>query len=120
MFTTHKFLKSFDYAWQGIIAGFRQRNMKIHGSIALFVLSGGIFLRFALWQWLAVIILVGLVFTAELFNSSIEELADVVKSHNKLDYPATKAVRDLAAGAVLVVSITAALAGLLIFGFSLY
>jgi len=50
-----------------------------------------------------------------LMNSAIEDLANVVRDHDQMNYQATKDARDLAAGGVLVLAITSAIIGLLIF-----
>jgi len=111
-----KFFAGFGYAWTGIITGFGERNMKVHGLMALLVVFLGILFSLAVWEWIIILILFGMVMGAELFNTSIEDLANVVKDKNKLDYEATKSTRNLAAGAVLVTAIVAAIIGLLIFG----
>lgn len=90
--------------------------MKVHGLAALLAIFFGILLNLAVWEWIVVLILIGMVFGAEIINTSIEELANVVKEKNKLDYAATTATRNLAAGAVLVIAIAAAIIGVLIFG----
>lgn len=115
----HQFLKSFVYAWQGIKVGFQGRNMKIHGAVGVLVISVGIISNLEIWQWALVYILIGLVLAGELFNSSIESLADYYKQKLKLDYTATRDTRDLAAAAVLVLALTAAVVGILIFSSAL-
>jgi len=109
------FFKSFYYAMTGIIFGFKERNMKIHGLVAVVVVGVGWCLNLSLVEWSTILILIGLVFTAELINTSIEELANVVKKNNNDDYEVTKTTRNLAAGAVLVMAMISAVVGLLIF-----
>lgn len=58
----------------------------------------------------------GMVVTAEILNTAIEELADVVKESENLSYNKTMRTRDIAAAGVLVAALTAAVVGLLIFG----
>jgi len=111
-----KFFRGFGYAWVGIITGFRERNMKVHALVALTVVFFGIFFDLTVWEWIIILILFGMVMGAELINTSIEELANVVKEKNKLDYEATRDTRNLAAGAVLVTAIVAGIIGVLIFG----
>ena len=50
------------------------------------VVFWGIFFDLAVWEWIIILILFGMVMGAELINTSIEELANVVKEKNKLDY----------------------------------
>jgi undecaprenol kinase len=110
-----KFGKSFYYAGRGIMTGFKERNMKIHGLVAVIVIGGGWIFNLSLVEWVIVLILMALVLAMELVNTSIEELANVVKKKCNCDYEETKSTRDLAAGAVLVVAIASAVVGLLIF-----
>jgi len=116
MKTVKKIFDSFGYAWSGIITGFRERNMKIHGLMALMVVFFGILFDLGIREWIIILILFGMVMEAEIINTSIEDLANVVKEKNKLDYEATRATRNLAAGAVLVTAIAAGIIGVLIFG----
>ncbi|MFA6007831.1 MAG: diacylglycerol kinase family protein [Candidatus Shapirobacteria bacterium] len=110
-----KFGKSFYYAGRGIMTGFRERNMIIHCLMAVIVIIMGWIFSLSLMEWSIVLILIGLVIFAELVNTSIEELANVVKKNNNCEYGETKATRDLAAGAVLVVAIVSVIVGLIIF-----
>ncbi|MFA6518126.1 MAG: diacylglycerol kinase family protein [Candidatus Shapirobacteria bacterium] len=109
-----KFLKGFEYAGKGVMEGFGGRNMKIHGIIGVSVILVGLAMGLERWEWVAVFLAIGLVMGAELFNSSIEELANVVRDENKLAYEATRKVRDLAAGAVLVAAIMAGIVGIVV------
>lgn len=108
-------MESFGYALKGIVQGFKGRNFKIQLGVTMVVLAASIGLKISTIEWLVVLLLIGMVLTAELFNSSIEELANIVRDSNKFGQGATKLVRDLAAGAVLVMALTAAVVGLIIF-----
>ncbi len=108
--------KSFYYAGNGVKTGFRQRNMRIHFIMAVGMIWAGMIFGLSIWEWVLIIMLIGMVWTVELINTSIEELADVLSDTNNLDYKATTAIRDMAAGAVLVISIVAAIVGMIIFG----
>ena len=63
-------------------------------------------------QWAVLAIAILTVFIAEIFNSAIENLADVVSPEYN---DAIKRVKDYCAAAVLLASILAVIAGLLIF-----
>ncbi|MFM8273978.1 MAG: diacylglycerol kinase family protein, partial [Gemmata sp.] len=65
------------------------------------------------YEWCAVLGCIGLVFTAELFNSSVEVLFRGLEQEAR---DRVYGCLDIAAGAVLVASLTAAAIGLLIFG----
>ncbi|MFC5412331.1 diacylglycerol kinase family protein [Larkinella bovis] len=109
-----KNLRSFRYAIEGILALFRfENNAKIHFLAAVAVIAGGLWLRLDRTEWALVLTQVGLVLAAEAFNTAIEKLADVVSPER---HPQIKAVKDLSAGAVLLVVILAVIVGILIFG----
>lgn len=110
-----KLLMSFVHAGRGIAAGFSERNMKLHGIAAILVIILGFIFKLNSTEWAIILILIAFVWTAELFNSSIEDLSDLVRDTEKLAYKATKRVRDLAAGAVLFSVIVAVIVGYIIF-----
>jgi len=106
-------LKSFKYAFNGIFEFFSsQHNALIHLIAAIFVISLGIWLKITTIEWVFIILAIGIVFMAELFNSAIENLADSIT----LEFNETiKKTKDLSAAGVLVAAIFAALIGLIIF-----
>lgn len=109
-----KNVRSFRYAIEGIFALFRfENNAKIHLLAAITVIVVGLWLPLNRVEWALVLTQVGLVLAAEAFNTAIEKLADVVSPER---HPQIKAVKDLSAGAVLLVVIVAVIVGLLIFG----
>ena len=108
-------LKAFGYAFNGWHRGLKERNLKIHLIVALGVLAASVFFQISPFEWLIVIFLIGAVISAEFFNTAIEEICDLITAKLKLHYSDTTAPRDLAAGAVLVVAVTAAVVGLIIF-----
>ncbi|MBR1542276.1 MAG: diacylglycerol kinase family protein [Bacteroidaceae bacterium] len=108
-----KQMKSFTFAWKGIMtcAGHEQ-NITFHLIAAILVVAAGFFLDISHTEWMVVIICVGMVIAAELFNSAIERLVDLVSPDwNKI----AGEVKDIAAGAVLVTAIAAAIVGLIVF-----
>jgi len=110
-----KFIKSFYYAFQGLKFASYQRNFRVHLAVATIVTVMGIYLNISLLEWSLVIILFGLVLSAEIFNTAIEEICNIQKENLKLDYFDTWNPRNLGAGAVLVLAITSAIVGLIIF-----
>ena len=115
MITLQKFLMGFVHAAVGLVKGFSERNMKFHGMVTVLVLLFGWILRLSSNEWMIILILIGAVWSAELVNSSIEELSNLVRDTQHLSYVATKKVRDMAAGSVLIMAIVAAMIGLIIF-----
>jgi diacylglycerol kinase len=110
-----KFLMGFVFAFRGVISGFKGRNMRIHGLATIIVVLVSWYYQISVTEWMIILILIAAVWSAELFNSSIEELNNTVRDANKLGYSATTDSRNMAAGAVLIVAIIAAIIGLIIF-----
>lgn len=104
---------SFKYAFQGIWSSFRsERNMKIHIFMMMLVILFGILLDIRLGEWITCIILFALVIGAELFNTAIEAVVDMISLEKS---PQAKLAKDISAGAVLVFAIASAIIGLIIF-----
>jgi len=108
-----KAIRSFRYAGMGIYSLFRyENNARIHLIACILVVITGVILKLSALEWCVLTILVGLVWSAEAINTAIEKLADVVSP----DYhSAIKDVKDLAAAGVLILAISAVIAGCIIF-----
>lgn len=112
-FSIAKRLKSFTYAFNGLrILLLEEHNSRIHLTAAICVVAAGILFHISPLEWVAVIFAIGMVFSGEIFNSAIEDLADVVCPERD---ERIKKVKDLSAAAVLVSAITALVIGLIIF-----
>ncbi len=110
---TKKLINSFKYAIEGIISSFRtEQNMKIHVFIMIVVIILGIILKLSALEWIILTIVIALVISAELFNTTIETVVDMItKEKNEK----AKLAKDVAAGAVLVLAIGSVVVGLIIF-----
>lgn len=109
----NRMLFSFIYASEGIHKGFTtERNMVIHFSVMTAVIVFGAILGLSRGEWMVCIILFGLVLMAELFNTAIETIVDILCP--VID-PRAKIAKDTAAGAVLIAAIASAIIGLIIF-----
>ncbi len=108
-----QFIRSFGFAVNGIRAAVAtQRHMKFHLGAAMLVSAAGIYFHLSREEWGLVMLAIGLVITAELMNSSIESLVDIIEPRQ---HPMAGKVKDIAAGGVLVASICALGIGLLVF-----
>ena len=104
--------ESFGHAFEGIGAGLKERNMRIHCTVAVLVVIFGILLRITVTEWCICLVLFGLIMGLELVNTAVEAVVDLATQ----DYhPLAKKAKDTAAGAVLIAAIMAAIAGLIIF-----
>lgn len=108
-----KLVKSFKYAFTGIKDGIKsEQNMKIHFLAMFIVIIGGIIFEISKSEWIVCVILFGLVIASELFNTAIENIVDLItKEKNEK----ARLIKDVSAGAVLVISISSAISGLIIF-----
>lgn len=96
---------AFGYALAGLVTAWRtQRNVRIHAAAAAAVVVAGALLRLSPLAWAVVALAIGLVLTAELLNTALEALVDLVSPQ---DHPLAKAAKDVAAAAVLVASLAA-------------
>lgn len=104
---------SFKYAGTGIFSAFKSElNMQVHLCMMFLVIVCGLVFNISLAEWRLCIILFGIVIGAEIFNTAIETVVDLVMPN--INEQAKKA-KDLSAGAVLVIAISAAIVGLTIF-----
>lgn len=108
-----KFIQSFSFAINGIrkaLAG--QRNMRIHVGIALLVMAAGVYVDLSALDWCFVTFAMGLVVSTELMNTAVESLVDMIEPRQ---HPLAGKIKDIAAGAVLVVAVAAAAIGCFVF-----
>lgn len=112
-FSAKKRIAGFGYAIRGVFHAVKtQHNLWIQLFIGSVTIALAYFLSVSVAEWLLIIFAIGLVLMAEIFNSAIELLVDMVSP--EYNSQAGK-VKDIAAGAVLVSAITAAIIGLIIF-----
>ncbi|MDO8618826.1 MAG: diacylglycerol kinase family protein [Candidatus Daviesbacteria bacterium] len=108
----HRIL-SFKYAFEGFAGAVKEEpNLKIHLCVAMLVIILGLLLGISRTDWIIVTILIGLVISLELTNTAIETVVD---SFITTEHPGAKMAKDISAGAVLVVSVCAAIVGVIIF-----
>ena len=85
--------------------------MRIHAAAAAGVVVVGAVLRLPPLSWAVLALAVGLVLTAELLNTALEAVVDLVSPE---DHPLAKQAKDVAAAAVLVASLAALAAGVFV------
>lgn len=105
--------KSFGYAFKGIDDVIKHEpNMKIHVVVAILVVIMAFILKVSIIEWIILVLLIGAVLAAETINTTIENLVDM---YTKEYDEKAKVVKDTAAGTVLILAITSAIIGLIIF-----
>ena len=99
------FLQRLRFAAAGVGAAWRrERSFRTQVWIAGLVVVALVALRPAAVWWGVILLTIGLVLAAELFNAAVEALTDHLHPDR---HPETRAVKDMAAGAVLVASLAA-------------
>ncbi|HEU4576359.1 MAG TPA: diacylglycerol kinase family protein [Chitinophagaceae bacterium] len=115
---THSFslrarFRSFQYAFQGLRKAFlTEHNLWIHFVATMSVIALSVILKISRYEAIAVTIVSGMVWMAELFNSAVEKIMDFVSPQK---HEQVKIIKDIAAAAVLVTAIAALVTGLFIF-----
>ena len=107
------FAESFRHAASGVkFALASERNMRFHAAAALIAVAASVVLKLSATDKAIVYALCAAVICAELFNTAIENAVDLSAPVFNMY---AKRAKDLAAGAVLVISCGAALCGAVIF-----
>ena len=107
------FIKSFKYAFQGVLSALKcERNIKIHYIAMILVIFFGITLKISKLEWIICIILFGLIISLEMVNTAIEKIVDMITKEKNND---AKVIKDISAGAVLILAICSAIIGIVIF-----
>jgi diacylglycerol kinase len=105
--------RSFAYAFKGVLTcAITERNFRIHLAVAFYVLIASIAARLSETEWALVLICIGAVMGAELFNTAIEKLCDTLHPGRNR---AIGMVKDASAGAVLMFALMSAAVGGIIF-----
>jgi undecaprenol kinase len=108
-----KLIKSFGYAFSGLMyAAKNERNVQIHFCAAIVVLVCGLYFRITNVEWLILLLTIGGVISLEMMNTAVEKAVDLATEDF---HPLAKLAKDIAAGAVLVLSIVAVIIGGIIF-----
>ena len=109
---TENFWKSFKCAITGMVYSVKTgRNLIIQLCFALFAIILGIFLKISKIEWAIIIFAILFVIFAEMLNTAVETVVDLVtEEYNEK----AKIAKDVAAGAVLISAINSVAMGLII------
>ena len=104
---------SFRFALNGLWSLIKyEHNSRIHLAGAITAIILGLIFKLNSSEWSLIIVLIGLVFITELFNSAVESLADYINPEwNEL----IKKAKDYCAAAVLISAIISVIIGAIIF-----
>ncbi|EFV99543.1 diacylglycerol kinase [Streptococcus australis] len=108
------FTSSLEFAITGIFTSIKEeRNMRKHALSALVAMLAGLVFRISATEWLFLLLSITLVIAFEIMNSAIENVVDLASNYHFSML--AKNAKDMAAGAVLVVSGFALVTGSIIF-----
>ena len=116
----HKRLrKSFMHAVEGLVYILKYHyNAQLIFVLAIIAAAFGIALKVTYLEMLILLVTITLVFVAEIFNTMVEEVTDLVTE--KKYHPAAKTIKDISAAAVLIASLLSLAVGYSVFGQRLY
>ncbi|WP_438467919.1 diacylglycerol kinase family protein [Streptococcus pluranimalium] len=105
---------SMEFAITGVVNAYKEeRNMRKHMISALLAIIAGLVFQISVLEWLFLLLSIFLVISFEIINSAIENVVDLASDYHFSML--AKNAKDMAAGAVLVISVYALITGLIIF-----
>lgn len=107
------FLKGFLYAFNGLVVFFKnERNGRIQLVTSIVIVMLAWWLHVSASEWIILLACIATVLSFEMINSAIEKLCNLVHPEY---HAAVKVIKDIAAGAVLWVSVFSGIIGFIIF-----
>ncbi|MFD2586708.1 diacylglycerol kinase family protein [Croceitalea marina] len=106
-------IKSIGFALKGMFLLLRtEASIKVQFVIALITAAAGFYFEISITEWILQCLAIGLVMGIEGMNTAVEKLSDFVQPEHdeKIGF-----IKDVSAGAVMIVSILASVIGLLIY-----
>ena len=110
-----KFIKSFTYAYKGIKIVWKERNFKFHILATFLVLILAYILKVSNIEFIILILTISIVLMAEMINTAIEIICNLLRDKLNLGYHETEIPRDIGAAIVLVCAVCAVVIGSIIF-----
>lgn len=107
-------IRSFGYAINGIIAFIKsEHNAWLHLAATIVVISMGVIFSINAMEWVAISIVMGMVWITEMINTCVEKIMDELTNEKR---PSIAFIKDVAAGAVLTAAILAVIVAVFVFG----
>lgn len=107
-------VQAFAHAARGIrefVAGCTHAKIQLLAAASI-VIAGSL-LEFQPWEWIAVVLCIGLVLSMEAMNSALEELANEVSEERR---ERIRKAKDMASGAVLIASLASLVIAVILIG----
>lgn len=108
-----KLVYSFKYAWEGVWFAFsNNQNLQIHVAVAILVAVMSVVFRINGFEMGILGVIILLVIAAEMINTAIEEMVDLITTEHRQE---AKVAKDVSAGMVLVTAAGSVIVGALVF-----
>ena len=112
-FSLNARIRSIKYAFEGLIIFFKQEhNARIHLVATIIVIGFSIIFPVSRMELIALILTTGIVWVAEILNTSIERIMDFISAEKSIQI---KTIKNLSAAAVLIAAFVAVITGCFIF-----
>lgn len=112
LFSIQRFYNSFKFALKGVAAALGQPNLQIHLIATITVTVAGFYFDISRGEWAAQTLAIIMVWGAEMLNTALEETIDLLHPQQN---PKAGRIKDIAAGAVLIIAFGAAVVGAIIY-----
>ncbi len=110
----HRHTISVKHAFDGVVWAITNNpNYLIHVIVSLLVVAAGFYFHILYFEWLILILTIGIGFVIESLNSALEAATDAITRDFREEI---KIAKDVSAGAMLIYAITALAIASLIFG----
>ena len=108
-----RFAKSFGYSLDGLKYAYKyEQSMLIHVIATIAVIIANLLFRVTGMEWLITLLAIGMVLAAELINTAIEAVVDMVTEEI---HPLAKVAKDCGSAATFVLSVMAAAIGFVVY-----
>ena len=100
---------SFKYAFSGFFYVLKtQKNAWLHLAATIVVVAVSLWLNIGRLEWLAILLVIGLVWMAEFMNTALEVIVDLASPEK---HPLAKVAKDVGAASVLIAAILSVIIG---------
>ncbi|MBI4713882.1 diacylglycerol kinase family protein [Candidatus Uhrbacteria bacterium] len=108
-----RLIKSFSHALRGVRVVFKsEQNFRMQTLAAVAIIVLAIWFEVNAFEWIVLLLLIGLILTLELINSVFERIVDTFKPRI---HPIVHDIKDIMAATVLLMSLIAVVIGVVIF-----
>ena len=109
----NRFIGSIRNSISGICLSYKtEQSLWIHLFFTVVMIVLGILTKVAFYEWILLFLMMGLILVAELINTAIESLTDLVTTEI---HPLAKRAKDVASAAVFVMTMLTVIIGSIIF-----